>query len=291
MRHLLIVIAVLLGVPAIALAHVTVSPRASKSGAEEKYTVRVPTEKQVATASVELEVPDSVTVSDVSAPEGAKHEELRQAGRIVTIIWTKDIKPRESAEFTVVAKNPAAGAEIIWKVHQRYSDGTGSDWSPTTKLVTVGEASAASAPQAGGSVDAAAAIETWLKGYDQAFNAKDLDRLATFYHPDVTIFEGGSINNGWTDYRDHHLGPELEEFENLQFAHSNTRVHMLADGRSAYVTSEYSIKARVGDRYVDGGGLETLVLVKAEDGAWKIRHSHTSSRPRRPAARGAAGVE
>ena len=32
-------------------------------------------------------------------------------------------------------------------------------------------------------------------------------------------------------------------------------------------------------------GLETLVLVKSQDGGWKIRHSHTSSRPaRRPPA-------
>ena len=130
----------------------------------------------------------------------------------------------------------------------------------------------------------AGAIETWLKGYDAAFNAKDLDKLATFYHPDVTIYEGGGINNGWIDYRDRHLGPELKEFENLQFAHSNTKVTVLPGGQSAYATSEYSIKAKMGEREIDSRGLETLVLVKGADGSWKIRHSHTSSRPaRRPA--------
>ena len=187
MRRSVIVITLLLGVPAIAKAHVTVNPRASKPGAEEQYTVRVPTEKQVATTSVELEVPDSITVSDVSAPEGATHEEKRQTGRIVTIIWTKEIKPRERAEFTFVAKNPASGAEITWKIHQRYSDGTVSDWSPTTKLAAAGEAAAASAPRVGSSPDEAATIETWLKGYDQAFNAKDLDKLGTFYHQHLRI--------------------------------------------------------------------------------------------------------
>jgi ketosteroid isomerase-like protein len=41
----------------------------------------------------------------------------------------------------------------------------------------------------------------------------------------------------------------------------------------------------MGERQLDSTGLETLVLVKAADGSWKIRHSHTSSRPaRRPAA-------
>jgi ketosteroid isomerase-like protein len=100
----------------------------------------------------------------------------------------------------------------------------------------------------------------------------------------VTIYEGGGINNGWIDYRDRHLGPELKFFEDLQFGHSNTRVTVLPGGQSAYATSEYSIKAKMGERVLDSGGLETLVLVKAGDGTWKIRHAHTSSRARRPPA-------
>jgi uncharacterized protein (TIGR02246 family) len=128
-----------------------------------------------------------------------------------------------------------------------------------------------------------AAIEKWLDGYDAAFLSKDLDKLATYYHPDVTIYEGGGINNGWADYRDHHLGPELKSFENLQFGHSERKVHVLGDGRTAYVTSLYSIKAKMGERLLDSGGLETLVLIKGDDGAWKIRHTHTSARSRRPA--------
>jgi ketosteroid isomerase-like protein len=130
----------------------------------------------------------------------------------------------------------------------------------------------------------AAVVEAWLKQYDTAFNAKDLDRLATFYHPDVTIYEGAGINTGWIDYRDRHLGPELKSFENLEFGHTNTRVTMLPGGQAAYATSEYTIKAKMGDRVLDSGGLETLVLVNGADGTWKIRHSHTSSRPRRPPA-------
>jgi hypothetical protein len=39
----------------------------------------------------------------------------------------------------------------------------------------------------------------------------------------------------------------------------------------------------MGERDVDTQGLETLVLVR-EGTAWKIRHSHTSGRPRRPPA-------
>ncbi|MBI3491390.1 MAG: nuclear transport factor 2 family protein [Acidobacteria bacterium] len=128
------------------------------------------------------------------------------------------------------------------------------------------------------------AITAWLQSFDRAFVAKDLDKLASFYHPDVTIFEGGGVNNGWADYRDHHIGPELKGFENLQFEHRNIVVHVLDGGRVAYVTSEYALKARANGRDVDSGGLETLVLVKTADG-WRIRHSHTSAR-RRAAAGG-----
>lgn len=128
----------------------------------------------------------------------------------------------------------------------------------------------------------AAAIEAWLKGYDAAFLAKDLDRLATFYHPDVTIYEGGGINNGWADYRDRHLGPELKAFTNLEFAHTDRRITVLPGGQSAYATARYTIKAKMGERNLDSEGLETLLLLKMPDGSWKIRHSHTSSRARRP---------
>lgn len=142
-------------------------------------------------------------------------------------------------------------------------------------------------PAAAAAQDATDTIKTWLKGYDEAFVAKDLDKLATFYHPEVTIFEGGGINNGWVDYRDRHLGPELKAFENLQFSHSNTRVHLLGDGRAAYVTSEYSLKAKMKDREIDSDGLETLIVIRDGTG-WKIRHSHTSSR-RRPASGASPG--
>jgi ketosteroid isomerase-like protein len=136
----------------------------------------------------------------------------------------------------------------------------------------------------GQAADDAADIRAFLDAYDRAFVAKHLERLAAFYHPDVTIFEGGGVNRGWADYRDHHLGPELAEFEGLEFAHHDVTPNLLGPGgRVAYVTSEYHLKARVKGREVDATGLETLVLVRDDKGAWKIRHSHTSSRRRPPA--------
>src|SRR6185295_17975429 len=111
-----------------ALAHVTVSPKQSKLGATETYTLTVPSEGMI-TASVVLDVPDDVTIVSVNAPGNIKHEEKKVGDRIVTITWTIEIKAGASSQLSFVAKNPAKGSAITWKVHQRYSDGMLSDWT------------------------------------------------------------------------------------------------------------------------------------------------------------------
>lgn len=281
-RHVVLA-ALVLTLPSLAMAHVSVRPRESQPGAEERYTVRVPTEGAVATTHVRLEIPTGVTVMEVMPADGATFETTKDGDRITAITWKKQIPPKEASEFMFRARNPSSG-EIVWKAHQHFVDGTVADWIGAAGASRPASVTKLIASAVGGQSNDAAAVEAWLTGYDAAFNAKDLDKLATFYHPDVTIYEGGGINNGWVDYRDRHLGPELKSFENLQFGHSNTKVTVLPGGQSAYATSEYSIKAKMGDRQLDSGGLETLVLVKSADGTWKIRHSHTSNRARRPQA-------
>ncbi len=284
MKRIVLFATFVLTMPSLAMAHVSVRPRESKPDAEERYTVRVPTEGAVATTHMQLEIPAGVTVLEVFSTEGATFETAKQGDRITSITWKKEIPPKQSAEFSFRARNPSSG-DIVWKAHQHFADRTVADWAGPAgdrrpaAVTRLGGSGSASAAQTGSEV---AAIEAWLKEYDAAFNAKDLEKLATFYHPDVTIYEGGGINDGWADYRDRHLGPELKAFENLQFGHNNVSVSVLPGGQSAYVRSEYVIKAKMGARDIDASGLATYVLIKGTDG-WKIRHSHTSSRPRRPA--------
>lgn len=118
---------VLVVIASVAYAHVTVLPRQSQAGAEQRYTVRVPSEGQVATTSVELEVPTGVTVTEIVAGTGYTFNVRRERERIVGITWTKEIPPKAVAEFVFVARNPAAGS-LAWKAHQRFADGTSADW-------------------------------------------------------------------------------------------------------------------------------------------------------------------
>ena len=87
-RHLLAAV-ILLTVPSLALAHVSVRPRESKAGAEERYTVRVPTEGAVATTHVVLEIPAGLTVLEVAPHDGAGIETTKQGDRITAITWKK----------------------------------------------------------------------------------------------------------------------------------------------------------------------------------------------------------
>lgn len=108
-------------------AHVTVAPRESAVGGEERYTVRVPTEGAVTTTHVQLEIPSGVTVLEILPHDGATFETTKQGDRITQITWKKDVPPKGAAEFVFRAKNPNSG-EIVWKAHQRFADGTVVDW-------------------------------------------------------------------------------------------------------------------------------------------------------------------
>jgi uncharacterized protein YcnI len=127
MRAALVALFILAAVPA-AQAHVTVWPQQSKAGGSERYTVRVPTEGQVATTSIELEIPADVTVSAVLVGGAYTHDVRREANRIVAITWTLEIKPAETAEFVFFARNPNT-KQITWKARQRFADGTSADWA------------------------------------------------------------------------------------------------------------------------------------------------------------------
>lgn len=91
---------------------------------------------------------------------------------------------------------------------------------------------------------------------------------------DVTVFESGHANYGWTDYRNSHLAPELKEFKNTKYAFSDLKVKV--DGKTAWATFKYTLAAEMGTRKIESGGLGTAILEKLE-GNWRIVHWHSSA--------------
>ena len=112
-------------------AHVAVLPRESAAGATQKYTMRVPDEKNVATVRMEAEFPAAVEVISVDPKEGWKIELKKDAsGKIVAAVWSGgNIAPKDIADFGLQARNPSEETKLIWKVVQVYADGSKSQWT------------------------------------------------------------------------------------------------------------------------------------------------------------------
>src|SRR4051812_49206094 len=102
-------------------AHVTVSPLQSKPGAVQKYEVRVHNEAKSAATSIELEVPEGVTVTDV-AKTGAGASTMKKDGdRITMITWQIDVQPSKYVALPFTAKNPDAGTELRWRMREHFA--------------------------------------------------------------------------------------------------------------------------------------------------------------------------
>src|SRR5215471_7196726 len=106
-------------------AHITIWPKESTHGAREKYSMRVPNEKQVATIRIEGEFPPEVNVYDFEFKPGWKLDFKKDdKGRITGAVWTGKIAPYEFVEFGMLGLNPKEGASLVWKFVQFYEDGT-----------------------------------------------------------------------------------------------------------------------------------------------------------------------
>ena len=94
----------------------------------------------------------------------------------------------------------------------------------------------------------------------------------------VHIIEGAGVNHGWEDYRDNHLAPELEGFENFQYRYFSIEPEVRGDVAWTAFRYDLSVDTSRGHTEIEGRG--TAVLEKM-NGRWQIVHMHTSGRPKR----------
>jgi uncharacterized protein YcnI len=117
----------------IADAHVTVWPKESTVGTWEKYTVRVPSEKESSTVKIQLDFPKDATVETVLPVAGWNYQFIKGSnGRNTGIVWTATgdgIKAHEFFEFAFIGANPKQASSLSWKAHQTYADGSVVDWT------------------------------------------------------------------------------------------------------------------------------------------------------------------
>jgi ketosteroid isomerase-like protein len=72
-----------------------------------------------------------------------------------------------------------------------------------------------------------------------AFEKGDLASLDTIYHDSVTVFESGSIDQGWIEYRDGRLAPQMNALRDRHLRFDQVRVHLA--GSTAWASCQYAL--------------------------------------------------
>jgi uncharacterized protein YcnI len=120
----------MLAVSAPAWAHVVVSPEVVTAGDYETLTVSVPTEKEIPTTKIRVEVPEGFLLSGVQPVPGWKHTFQEDGGVVTAVTFSGgDIRPQEFQQFLVQAQAPEEPGEYPWKAFQTYEDGSVVEWT------------------------------------------------------------------------------------------------------------------------------------------------------------------
>lgn len=119
--------AVLLLFAAVASAHVSVVPAQSSTGAWETYTLKVPSEKAVATVQVDLRIPEGATFKQYEPTPG--WDVSIEGNKVSWKTTGAGIQAGQFQRFYFTVQNPAAAGELAWDAYQHYADGSLVEWS------------------------------------------------------------------------------------------------------------------------------------------------------------------
>lgn len=120
--------ALVLLLPAVAVAHVVVTPSRAGIGEELVFTVSVPNERNVPVTSVKLDIPNGVEgVTPTMAP-GFTISVTGSTNTTTSITWTGSIPVGQREDLSFGAQVPARATQLDWKAYQTYGDGTVVHW-------------------------------------------------------------------------------------------------------------------------------------------------------------------
>lgn len=114
----------------------------------------------------------------------------------------------------------------------------------------------------------------WETGDGTPFRENFLDFEGARY------VESGGQNEGLDDLVEHHVEPEKDALEFLELDFANIEIHF--EGGFAWAVADTAVKGKVRSSGLefDKTGYQTF-LFRHIDGAWKVVHTHSSSRDRR----------
>ncbi len=119
--------------PAMASAHVVVTPKSANIGERTTFNVSVPNEKDIDVTQVKLDIPSSLQGATPTVKPGWTIQVDKQgegeSAVVKSITWTGGIIPAgQRDDFTFRSQAPTKPTQINWKAYQTYADGTVASW-------------------------------------------------------------------------------------------------------------------------------------------------------------------
>ncbi len=119
-----------------------------------------------------------------------------------------------------------------------------------------------------------AAIKAIVKSYHKALETGDRESALVLLSKDVMVLENGNMETA-EEYVSHHLAADMEFSAAL--ASKRNVVQATVEGNMGWIISTSTAKGDFRGRQINSAGAELIVLQK-ENGEWKIRVIHWSSR-------------
>ncbi len=227
-------------------------------------------------------------------------DNLHMMHDIISDVLAADTVPREKkreviytalAEFRDTTRNVMTHDD--WLMMGHHMGGIEAMGGPATGLLATSASAAPTAAmptmpgmdmghgEGGARMSDQEAVRRVVEAVATLSQAKDVAGLDTLFAPDawVRIIEGPGVNNGWVDYRDHHLKPELAELG--EFRYRFYGVEPQVRGAVAWAPFRYELGAHTPEGHVEVEGRGTAVLER-RGGKWLIVHLHTSGRRKAP---------
>lgn len=110
-------------------------------------------------------------------------------------------------------------------------------------------------------------VRQTVEQFERGLNERKLELIEPVVAPDLVAFENGHRNDGWADFRDHHLAPEMKE-PSPPSQRELVRIKAGSDMAWVYTKTTMQITRANGDK------AELLVwsiyILEKRAGEWKI---------------------
>jgi ketosteroid isomerase-like protein len=126
-----------------------------------------------------------------------------------------------------------------------------------------------------------AEVRRVVQQFEEGLNKRDLSKIEPLVAPEIVALENGHRNDGWADFRDNHLVPEMKE----PAPPSKTeiiKVKATPQMAWAYTRTEMTLTLKTGEKA--NALLWSVYVLEKRGSQWKIVLLDWSLRVQRPAA-------